>query len=335
MECASTHRPVYKIALFGSKGQLGSAFLRLHKTLASLGQPLPHADYDLEIIQLSRPHYDLTNLLEIPFLVQTLYDQGCRIIVNAAAYTAVDTAESDSHQALITNWKSLQILADQMALYPDFSLIHFSTDYIFDGKSSAPYTEDDPPNPLNIYGLSKWAGEQAVRASLPRHFIFRISWVFGREGKNFVKTMLSLAQKNQELKVVNDQAGSPTYADDIARMVLSLIPRIYLGHPVNWGTYHYTGETPDRRPISWYDFARKIFEILSEHNLGEHKGYNIPHLISIPSKEFPQSATRPHYSHLNTAKFSHVFGLPLSNWQQGVREVIEHEIAHKHISEKD
>lgn len=327
MESTSTHRPVYKIALFGSKGQLGSAFLRLNKTL---GQTLPQADYDLEIIQLSRPHYDLTNLLEIPFLVQTLYDQGCRIIINAAAYTAVDAAESDSHQALITNWKSLQVLADQMALYPDFSLIHFSTDYIFDGKSSSPYTEDDPPNPLNIYGLSKWAGEQAVRTSLPRHLIFRISWVFGREGKNFVKTMLALAQKNQELKVVNDQVGSPTYADDIARMVLSLIPRIYLGHPINWGTYHYTGETADRRPISWYDFACKIFEILSEH-----EGYNIPHVISIPSKEFPQSATRPQYSFLNTEKFRHDFGLPLSNWQQGIREVIEHEIAHKHISEKD
>lgn len=318
---AATSHPIYKIALFGSNGQVGSALLRLNKTIAQSDQPI-------EIIELSRPDYDLANLSELPGLVQKLYDQGCRILINAAAYTAVDAAESDPHQALITNWKSLQVLAESMAAYPDFTLIHFSTDYIFDGKNSSPYHEDDPPNPLNIYGLSKWSGEQALRVTLPRHLIFRISWVFGREGKNFVKTMLSLAKKSQELKVVNDQIGVPTYADDIARMVLALVPQIYLGHRVNWGTYHYTGETADHRPVSWYDFACKIFEILAEY-----EGHHIPHLIPIPSKDFPQSATRPHYSYMDSTKFQKTFGLPLSNWQQGIREVIDHEIAPKITAE--
>src|SRR5690606_38928433 len=203
--------------------------------------------------------------------------------INCAAYTVVDKAESDKENAYLVNAEAVRYLAEACKTNNTI-LIHISTDFVFDGAKGTPYTETDLPNPINVYGASKLKGEQYVQEILEKYFIIRTSWVYSEHGNNFVKTMLRLANERDEISVVNDQIGSPTYAGDLAKCIIHIIGV----KSQEYGLYHFSnlGE------ISWYEFARNIFNF---------KGLDIA-LKAIGSSAYPTEAKRPRYSVLNTSK---------------------------------
>jgi dTDP-4-dehydrorhamnose reductase len=219
-------------------------------------------------------------------------------VINAAAYTAVDRAESEPEAAFRANFEGARIVA-QSAAAADVPLIHLSTDYVFDGNSRAPYTESDTIHPLSVYGRSKEEGEGAVRNTVPRHVILRSSWIFSPFGANFVRTMLRLGAERTDLRVVDDQVGCPTSAADIATAILTIIYSCGRQDFLDWGTYHYVGADA----VTWYGFAKIIFD--------EAKaiGRPAPHLEPITTAQYPTPALRPAYSVLNTEKFRRTFGL--------------------------
>jgi dTDP-4-dehydrorhamnose reductase len=230
------------------------------------------------------------------------------LIVNAAAYTAVDQAEEEPERALAVNATAPGILAEE-ARRLKAMLVHYSTDYIFDGVQTGPYTEIDPPNPLNSYGRSKLAGEQAIAASGVAHLILRTGWVYGSRGRNFLLTMRRLASEREELKVVNDQIGAPTWSRLVAEATAQALARLIDpsgGFPeVRSGIYHLTaaGET------SWHGFAKMIFELTQAKT----------RLLAIPSSAHPVVARRPRNSRLSNEKFATAFGLRLPDWEQGLK----------------
>ena len=240
------------------------------------------------------------------------------IIVNPAAYTAVDKAESDVDAAYAVNARAPEIMAQWAKSHGAF-MIHYSTDYVFEGLGEQPYSETDAVAPQSVYGTSKEKGEQAVRNTLPEHFIFRTSWVFGAYGANFLKTMLRLMQERDTLNVVADQIGAPTSAALLADVTALVVRDSWLkrqsGQAITYGTYHLVagGET------SWHGYAQYVGRLAQEAGLPLKVQ---PDAIgAIPSSAYPTPAKRPLNSRLNTDKIQQTFGIRLPDWQAGVRAV--------------
>ena len=293
-----------KILLTGADGQVG---FELKRTLAPLGL----------IKTLVRADLDLTDEVA---LLAVLDAEQPDIIVNPAAYTAVDKAESDVDAAYAVNARAPEIMA-QWAKSHGALMIHYSTDYVFEGWGEQPYSETDAVAPQSVYGGSKEKGEQAVRNTLPEHFIFRTSWVFGAYGANFLKTMLRLMQERDTLNVVADQIGAPTsaalLADVTAHVVRDTWQKRQLNELIDYGTYHLVagGET------SWHGYAQYVGQ------LAQAAGVPLkvtPETIgAIASSAYPTPAKRPLNSRLNTEKLQNTFGLRLPDWQAGVRHAFE------------
>ena len=292
-----------KILLLGKNGQVGWA---LQRSLAPLGE-LVALDAQSQI------HCgDLSNLAG---LAQTVRDVAPDVIVNAAAYTAVDKAESEPVLAHAINALAPGVLA-QEAKRCGAWLVHFSTDYVFDGSGKQAWLETDAAAPLSVYGASKLAGEQAIMAAACQHLIFRTSWVYGARGNNFAKTMLKLAQERDSLKVVNDQIGAPTGADLLADVTAHAISTA-LQQPNVSGLYHLvaSGET------SWHEYATLVIEYARQAGLPIKVAQTAIH--AVPSSEFATVAKRPLNSRLNTSKLQQTFNLYLPDWQTGVTRMLD------------
>ncbi|MEL7036938.1 MAG: dTDP-4-dehydrorhamnose reductase [Cyanobacteria bacterium J06592_8] len=284
-----------QILLIGKDGQLGQ---ELQPILAPLGN----------VKCVGRDSLDLANPDAIAKVVA---DVEPDLIINAAAYTAVDKAESELDLAIAINGKAPGILAKE-AKQVGATFIHVSTDYVFDGSQSHPYLETDPTQPLGAYGQSKLAGEQAMTEAQANAAIVRTAWVYGVGGKgNFVKTMLRLAKDREELRVVCDQVGSPTWTGDLANAIVQLSDRI---NPETAGIYHYTNSGV----TSWYDFAVAIFE--EAQQLGFP--LKIQRVVPISTAEYPTPAKRPAYSVLNTKKISAILGAHPPQWRQSLRKML-------------
>ena len=282
-----------KILILGCYGQVG---WELCRTLAPLGQIVAH---DRDTFDLASPD----------FTIRTLNELKPNVIVNAAAYTAVDKAEVDREACMSINARTPQILAEEAKKLKAL-LIHYSTDYVFDGTSTQPYKEHDKPNPLNIYAQSKLAGDLAILTSGCPHVILRTSWVYGSRGSNFLLTMLKLAQQKDTLKIVHDQIGAPTWSRLIAESTAQVIAR-YAGQD---GLYNLTsaGKT------SWHGFAEAIFDLYSSK-----KGLKVPQLISIPSSEYPVPAKRPQNSLLCPEKLQKTFNIKMPDWKEALKMCLE------------
>ena len=290
-----------KILLIGKDGQIG---WELQRSLASLGQ----------VITLDRKGMDLSNPDSITHAIREVKP---KIIVNAAAYTAVDKAESESDLAMQVNGAAPGIMARE-ARRLGALLVHYSTDYVFDGTGDRPYTEGDPVKPVNSYGRSKLAGEEAIRDSGAAHLIFRTSWVYAARGNNFVRTMLRLARERGELKIVNDQVGAPTWARSIANMTAQVLGTKG-GRPgkarENSGLYHFTAGGA----VSWFGFAEAIFAEAQSR----FANFKVPTLIPIPASQYPLPARRPANSRLDTAKLAATFGVTPPRWEAALKQCFE------------
>jgi dTDP-4-dehydrorhamnose reductase len=289
-----------KVMLFGAGGQVGS----------DCAQALLDAGY--EVYALTREDADFAKVQSAANKVDELKPD---IVINACAYTAVDKAEDEKELADLVNHQSVAEMAsacEGLAI----PLIHLSTDYIFDGTSKQAYSEDDKVNPLGVYGATKLAGEKAIQLNSSRYIILRTSWVFGEHGNNFVKTMLRLAATRNELKVVDDQFGRPSYVGDIVAVILFFVARYQADKSLPWGVYHCCSEGQ----TSWYGFAQTIFELASESGLIGSK----PAVLPIPSIEYPTPAPRPACSVLSTDKLSGVMGTSLPHWREGLLKFLRH-----------
>ena len=292
-----------KILLLGGNGQVGH---ELRRSLAPLG----------DVVVTTRagelPEGGACEALDLhaPATFAALFDRVAPdVVVNATAHTAVDRAESEPELAQRINTDAPARLAAACARR-EAMLVHYSTDYVFDGRGKRPIREDDATGPINVYGRSKLAGEEAIRASGVRHRILRTAWVYGARGQNFLRTALRLAPERDELRIVNDQVGSPTPARWLASMTaLSLVKR-----PEAEGTWHVVADGE----CSWHEFAKAIYGDALVAGLIARA----PKLIGIPSSEYPTKARRPSYSRLDTAKFERDFGLRLPDWRVGLREII-------------
>jgi dTDP-4-dehydrorhamnose reductase len=283
-----------RILMTGINGQLGQ---ELQQTLA---------DYD--VIGVGRETLDLTQPDKISQMMDEVRPD---LVINAAAYTAVDKAESEPEIAKATNAIAPGILAKE-AQKMGVPLIHISTDYVFDGSQSRPYLDTDPTNPLGVYGQSKLAGEQAIRESCNLHIILRTAWVYGVGGKgNFVKTMLKLGAEREEIRVVADQVGSPTWTGDLASAIAQLLPQL---NPEIAGTYHYTNSGV----ASWYDFAVAIFEEAKQLEFP----LKVQRIIPITTADYPTPARRPAYSVLYCGKIAAVLGTHPPHWRQALRQML-------------
>lgn len=295
-----------KILLFGANGQVG---WELQRSLSPLG----------ELMALDRHSTELCgDLADLKGIAETVRSIQPNVIVNAAAYTAVDKAESDAEIAQIINAVAPGVLA-QAAHAAGAWLVHYSTDYVFDGSGSKPWLETDPTGPLNVYGRTKLEGEQRIASQCAKHLIFRTSWVYAARGGNFAKTMLRLAQERETLDVINDQFGAPTGADMLADVTAQAIAQVMAQEPRQpglAGLYHLAagGET------TWFDYAKYVID----ESIQAHKAIKIiaNRIESVATSAFPTAAARPHNSRLNTDKLRHTFGLQLAPWQQGVARML-------------
>ncbi|EPD43925.1 MULTISPECIES: dTDP-4-dehydrorhamnose reductase [Delftia] len=296
-----------KLLLLGRNGQVG---WELQRSLAPLG----------ELIALERQGDaggqglcgDLSRLDELARTVRALRPD---VIVNAAAHTAVDKAESEPEQARLLNALAPQVLAREAA-QTGALLVHYSTDYVFDGSGSAARTETEATAPLSVYGGSKLEGEQLIQASGCRHLIFRTSWVYAARGGNFAKTMLRLAQEREVLSVIDDQWGAPTGADLIADVTAHAIRQLQR-QPGDQGLYHLVagGET------TWHAYASHV--IARARELAPDRPWKVQRIAAVPTSAFPTPAQRPHNSRLNTDRLQQTFGLRLPHWQAGVDRMLQ------------
>ena len=284
-----------KILITGQHGQVSR---ELQQRLQGLG----------ELVVLGRDGLDLAIAEQIRQHVRALRPG---LIINAAAHTAVDLAESEPEAAFAINAIAPGILAEE-AKALGIPLIHFSTDYVFDGSKPAPYTEADTPNPLGVYGQSKLAGEQAIAAVGGEYLILRTSWVYSNHGKNFLLTMQRLLQEKPQMRIVADQIGAPTWAGTIADSTRALIERWQAGQPGDWGIYHLTaqGET------SWFGFAQAIGEHLKA------QGNACAELEAIPSSAYPTPAKRPLNSRLDCSHLQQQWQVSQPAWQDALRECL-------------
>lgn len=263
-----------------------------------------------------RPDLDITSDESIAAAVSNIQPD---VVINAAAFTQVDHAEQNSDQAFAINADGPEILA-KLCAARELPLIHLSTDYVFDGSLNRPYRETDATGPINVYGKSKLAGEDAVRASWARHVILRTSWVYSPFGGNFVETMLRLAKERGAASVVDDQYGTPTSALDIADAILDLAAKLTRDAPTDlFGTFHYTASGAG----TWADLAALVFEIYQDRT-GAKVGLN-----RIPTSDYPTPAARPLNSRLNTAKVRETFGINPVDWASAVRQTV-----HRLLDEK-
>lgn len=284
-----------KILISGQHGQV-SRELQTH--LKGLG----------ELVVLGREQLDLADPAQIRHQVQSIRPH---LIINAAAHTAVDQAESEPDLAFAINATAPQVFAEQ-AQELGIPLIHYSTDYVFDGSKNAPYTEADAPNPLSVYGRSKRAGEQAISAVAGQHLILRTSWVYSTHGRNFLLTMQRLLQEKPHLRIVADQIGAPTWAATIARSTAQLIERWQAGRAGPWGVYHLSagGET------SWFGFAQAIAAHL------QAMGRPCASLKPIPTRDYPTPATRPLNSRLDCSRLQQQWGVSQPDWRSALHECL-------------
>ena len=295
-----------KILLFGANGQVG---WELQRSLALLGQ----------VIALDRTFAGIGSSLcgdlnNLQGLADTVEQVNPNVIVNAAAYTAVDKAQSDVDAAHRVNALAPGALA-QAANAIGALLVHYSTDYVFDGSGSTPWIETDPTGPLNVYGTTKLAGEQLIASQCPNHLIFRTSWVYAVRGGNFAKTMLRLAQERERLTVIDDQWGAPPGAELLADVTAHAI-RQALAQPQDAGLYHLaaSGET------TWHGYAKHV---IAQAGTAQPAIKIIANEVApVLTSAFPTPARRPHNSRLNTAKLQATFGLRLPAWQQGVDRML-------------
>lgn len=282
------------IWLIGYRGMLGS---ELEKMLVSHAMEYVASDRDVDITD--------------PAAVRAF--AGARKItwiINCAAYTAVDTAEDEREQCYRINRDGVHTIA-LIAKEIGATLIHISTDYVFDGTSDLPLTEESETHPLSVYGASKLAGEQAVEALMENYFIIRTAWLYGAAGKNFVSTMLRLFHEREEVRVVNDQWGSPTYAKDLACAIIEIIKQ----KQGSYGIYHFTNEGR----ITWYMFAEEICKQAKERGLLQKS----PRLIPITTAEYPTKAVRPAFSYLSKDKIKHTFSFTLADYRESLRQFME------------
>jgi dTDP-4-dehydrorhamnose reductase len=278
-------KPVPAITVFGANGQLGHALERVADARG------------MTIISYDRNSVDIT---EAGMVADALARAGSSLVVNAAAYTAVDRAESEEQQAFRVNCEGARNIAEACAR-GGMPFIHVSTDYVFDGSKPTAWLETDPVSPISAYGRSKEAGERAVREACPHAMIFRTAWVFGVEGANFVKTMLRLGRERDTLRVVDDQRGCPTFADDLATAIIASAARY---EP---GTYHVTG----MGETTWCGFAREIF-----------RGQARPVIQAITTADYPTPAKRPANSVLDGTKARTVLGVELPHWADGLKRML-------------
>jgi dTDP-4-dehydrorhamnose reductase len=298
-----------KILLTGKAGQVGRELL---PRLQQIG----------DVTSFEHNQLDLTKPDDIRHAIR---DAQPNLIVNAAAYTAVDRAESDESVASAANAVAPAVMAEE-AKTVGALLVHYSTDYVFDGTKATPYVEDDAPNPLNVYGKTKLEGEQAIQQIGPAHLIFRTAWVYAREGRNFLLTVLRLATEKEDLRIVCDQHGAPTSATEIATATANILARISLSPSGSSsqisGIYHMTasGET------TWYDFARSILGLAAQKPACDwfRVATSGRRLIArgitpIATAEFPTPALRPAYSVLGSRKLNNTFGVKLPHWEDQLR----------------
>lgn len=286
-----------KIILFGNKGQVGREIeeLAIAKNVTVIG-------YDIDNI-------DITNLDQL--FLKFAENNAADIVINAAAYTAVDKAEDEPEKAFAVNATGVKNLAIICKKY-NLPLLHISTDYVFSGEKVFAYDEFDKANPLGVYGKSKLAGDEMLQQTWEKHVILRVSWVFGKYGNNFVKTILRLAKERESLNIVDDQYGCPTPASDIARVLLEMAIQIKNGNQ-KWGIYNYCGS-----PVTtWYDFAVKIIELAREKEL-----LKLRELNKITTAEYPTKAVRPKNSELLVKKITEDYNIVQHEWVNYLREII-------------
>ena len=283
----------------GCKGQLGQALLSLAGAT------------DIELLGVSHSELEITNRSQIQAVFRQFKPD---LLINTAAFTAVDKAESDSHSAFMTNCDGPRYLAEACN-HTGIPIIHLSTDYVFDGELDRSYCETDVPHPLNVYGESKLAGEREVQQAAERHIILRTSWLFSEQSPNFVMTMLKLAKsKAEQLKIVNDQVGGPTSATSVAKLLLLIATRYSEQGALNWGTYHFAGQPY----CSWYEFAETIFSLAQEKGLLESR----PDTTPIQTHEYPSLAKRPQNSMLDSSKVSREFGVYPCDWRNELGKIL-------------
>ncbi|MFP5208851.1 MAG: dTDP-4-dehydrorhamnose reductase [Acidobacteriota bacterium] len=290
-----------RILIVGAAGQVG---VELQRSFADCGP----------IVAVDRESIDLADAEQTRQLVRGVRPE---IILNAAAYTAVDRAESEPELAMAINADAPRVLAEE-ALRGNALLVHYSTDYIFDGSKQEPWTEDDAPHPLNVYGATKLAGEQAIQSIGGRYLIFRTSWVYGPHGNNFLLTMLRLGRERERLSIVDDQFGAPTTSIELAQATRSIVSGALdgqFGNQQDWaGLYHMTcsGST------TWRRFTEAIFS-----GAGSLLSGKIPEVVPIETKDYPTPATRPRNSVLSNTKLQERFGVRLATWEAALEAVLQ------------
>lgn len=288
-----------RILVCGASGQVGR---ELVERAAAFG---------MTAIGRSRQQLDIGCPVQIE---RDLWQLQPQLIINAAAYTHVDHAETEVEQAFAVNRDGPRHLAEAAAR-AGIPLLHLSTDYVFAGDGRAPYRESDPTRPTGVYGASKLAGEDAIRECLDRHLILRTSWVYGVHGRNFVKTMLRLGGERDALGVISEQMGGPTAAGSIAEVLLELARRYGREGSLAWGLYHYSGSPP----CSWYEFAEEIFRQAGRLGLLAQ----LPQVSPIATLDYPTPAQRPAWSVLDCSRLEQAFGIAQRDWRQDLADVLE------------
>jgi len=287
-----------RVLVAGKNGQLATALVEAAT-----------ADTEIDVQAIGREALDICDGISVE---QAVAGFAPDIVVNAAAYTAVDKAETEEAQAFAVNEEGPRFLA--LATAPrGIPIVHLSTDYVYDGNKAVPYLEDDPVAPASVYGRSKLAGEVAVRDANPKHLIFRTAWVHSPTGNNFVKTMLRLGVDRDHLNVVNDQHGNPSYALHLAEAILHIMRKVGADESVqSWGTYHLSGTGT----TTWYGLAREVFRC--------SKAAGGPHaeVSPITTADYPTPAKRPANSRLDCSKVGRVFGVEMPKWEDGVADCI-------------
>jgi len=277
------------ILVTGANGQLG-------KCIQDVVKKYPQHTFHFK----SSKDLDITNNTQVENLFNKEKYDYC---INCAAYTAVDRAEEDEQNAFLVNAEGVKFLAEACKSF-ETVLIHISTDFVFDGTKKSPYVENDKPNPINVYGVSKLKGEEYIKSILEKYYIIRTSWVYSEYGNNFVKTMLRLGRERDELSVVNDQFGSPTYAGDLAHVILEIIA----SKKENYGIYHYSNEGI----INWHDFATEIFKVAV-------LSINIS---AISTDKYPTPAKRPLYGKLDNTLLHSKFNSPPIHWKKSLTDLL-------------
>jgi len=286
-----------KILVIGSKGQLGDELL------------IQGNNFGYEILPADLPDLDITDKTQVK---HRLEKSRPSFVVNAAAYTNVDKAETEQNLAFAVNRDGPANLAEICAEF-EIPLIHISTDFVFDGKKGSPYIESDSVSPLSIYGKSKQEGENEVRPRLKKHIILRTAWLYGIHGQNFVKTMLRLGKEKQVINVIADQFGSPTSAADLTATILNIISRIKYSSDIMWGTYHYCGEGI----TTWHGFTEEILSLARQYI-----SIKTITVKPISTAEYPTKAIRPGFSALDCGLIKKNFGINIKPWQDSLKTVI-------------